>query len=235
METILINLAFLVLYIIIGFFIYRNLNKNNYSEFKDQSKDTEFEASIDSQQVRFAEHVCPYEIFIKNPTDRDLTCVLFGCDDFLLSENFGSDKEIQVTPAFSVRYSKLLLQSAFKPFETGLIKMHCSNKEQFKQKIDTISGDANGQACFIPVHTEAYIPPLEEQENWRGDIIEMPYSTTVDCSTYWKIKVLANTGFTLIIYPKKKLNWTSLLYQKEPLTKYVSPQSQSDSPKIVKN
>lgn len=234
METIIINLAFLILYIITGFFIYRNLNKNKKSEYADQSKDTNFEAlgQLDFDLDSLTQS-CPYGIHIKNSTNEDLTCVLFGCDEFLLSENFGSHNALQIKPDHSVSYLKLLLQSAFKPFEVGLIRMYCSNELQFKENINTNSADANGQACFIPVHTEAYIPPIEQQEDWNRNIIEIPYSTIVDCSVYWKIKVLANTEFTLHIYPKKKINSTNLLNEKQILKKYA--ESKPISPKIVKN
>jgi hypothetical protein len=163
----------------------------------------------------------PYQVMIKNTTDKDLLCTLFGFGQNILTKNFGSDDGIEVIPSQSnVTYLELLCQSAFKPFETSLIIIQSKNINQISKIITITSKDANGQLCQIPLITQSYLDPKEllkvETETKE---VEIPYGVTIDCNTNLQLSVLANTELVFTMF----YNITRLFGDNDIKVNYAKP------------
>lgn len=159
----------------------------------------------------------PYFIVVKNTTNEIKRCNLFGLGINIFSKNFGSDEGITIEMGQSnVNYLLMLIQSAFQPFETELIRLQSRNLKQLTEKITITSKEANGQSCHIPLITANYVRPdgiglfvneegkeLNESDEKHIDIY---YQIKIDMSTDLDLQILPNTELKLIIYPMSKFN-----------------------------
>lgn len=159
----------------------------------------------------------PYFIIIKNTTNEIKRCSLFGFGINIFRKNFGSDEGITVEMAQSnVDYLFMLIQSAFQPFETGLIQMRSKNLKQLMNVVTITSKDANGQLCQIPIITANYIRPdgigtsvdVEGKDLGEDDekIIDVYYNLKLDMGTDLNLTLLPNAELRLLVYPIKKFS-----------------------------
>lgn len=159
----------------------------------------------------------PYNIIVKNNTNDVKKCNLFGFGSNIFRKNLGFDEGVEVKMGVSyVDYLFMLIQSAFQPFQVGLIRLRSKNLKQLSEVITITSKDANGQMCQIPLITANYVRPngigifvdeegkkLEENDEKYIDIY---YQATVDMSTDLDLHILPNTELTLLVYPIKKFS-----------------------------
>ena len=198
MEILSISLSALS-FLICLFLLFK---KRNTNESLDLSNEKYSEICYESK--------CPLQLSITNDTSEVKECVIFGCGQFLLSNNFGSSEGLEVTPSqYNVSYLLFLLQSAFKPFKTNLIRMQSKNINQLKSIITVISTDANGQSCTVPIITQNYY-----NENQKiKEINDIETDILIDSSTFLKINVLPNTSFNITFFVSKKVDISRILRQ----------------------
>ena len=177
----------------------------------------------------------PYIIVIKNTTNEFKRCNLFGFGKNIFSKNFGSDEGVEVKMLVSnIDYLFMLIQSAFQPFETGLIRLSSKNVKQLSQIITITSKDANGQLCQVPIITHGYVKPdgigmfvdVDGNELKEDDdkYLDVHYMVKVDMSTDLDIQILPNTELHFVVYPINKFNATRTLGRFMGMVKeYASP------------
>jgi hypothetical protein len=163
----------------------------------------------------------PYQLLVQNTTAGTLNLVMFGYNQFLLSQNFGSSTGLVVTPAqTNVSYLQLLTQSASQPFETSLIRVQSSNASQVTQIITVTVSDANGQSATLPIITQSYFSSYQQQSG----ILDVPYSVKIDGNTSLTSAILSNTTVTYTFFPSEKVNVAKGLGGQGAVQVYGNPQ-----------
>lgn len=163
----------------------------------------------------------PYQVLVDNTTAGNLTLVMFGYNQFLLSTNFGSSVGLSVTPAqTNVSYLQLLTQSSSQPFETSLIRIQSANTTQVTQIITISVSDANGQSATLPIITQSYFSSYQQQSG----ILDVPYSVKIDANTSLTSTILANTIVTYTFFPAEKVNVAKGLGGQGAVQVYGNPQ-----------
>jgi len=179
-----------------------------------------YSANGGSPAVVPAKQPTPYQVNVTNTTAGTLTCILFGLNTYLLTNNFGSSVGVTVTPAQSnVSYLELLQQSASQPFETSLIRIQTSNPSQITQILTLTSKDANGQLCQIPIITQSYF----SANQFQSTILDVPYPVKIDGNTYLTFPILANTTATYTFFPAEKVNPARNLNGQDQQQVYANP------------
>ena len=163
----------------------------------------------------------PYQVTVTNTTAGTLTLVLFGQNQYLLSNNFGSSVGLSVTPAqTNVSYLQLLQQSASQPFETSLLRVQSSNATQVTQILTVTISDANGQSATLPIITQSYFSSYQQQSG----ILDIPYQVKIDANTSITTPILASTTVTYTFFPAEKVNVAKGLAGKGAVQVYGNPQ-----------
>jgi hypothetical protein len=178
---------------------------------------TEFPDDENSHVTSLKPTSTPYCIVIKNNTNELKRCNLFGFGSNIFRKNFGSDEGVEVKMLVSnIDYLFMLIQSAFQPFETALIRLSSKNLKQLTEIITITSKDANGQMCQIPLITNNYIKPdgigmfVDEEGKELGEDdykkLDVPYPMRIDMNTDLDLKILPNTELHLVVFPSNKFN-----------------------------
>lgn len=163
----------------------------------------------------------PYQLTVVNSTAGNLTLVMFGQNQYLLSTNFGSSVGLSVTPAqTNVSYLQLLQQSASQPFETSLIRVQSTNASQVTQILTVTVTDANGQSATLPIITQSYFSSYQQQSG----ILDVPYQVKIDGNTSITSTILANTTVTYTFFPAEKVNTAKGLAGQGAVQVYGNPQ-----------
>jgi hypothetical protein len=163
----------------------------------------------------------PYQVLVNNTTAGNLTLVMFGYNQFLLSTNFGSSVGLSVTPAqTNVSYLQLLTQSSSQPFETSLIRIQSANTTQVTQIITISVSDANGQSATLPIITQSYFSSYQQQSG----ILDVPYSVKIDANTSLTSTILAGALVTYTFFPAEKVNVAKGLGGQGAVQVYGNPQ-----------
>lgn len=163
----------------------------------------------------------PYQVLVNNTTAGNLTLVMFGYNQFLLSTNFGSSVGLSVTPAqTNVSYLQLLTQSSSQPFETSLIRIQSANTTQVTQIITISVSDANGQSATLPIITQSYFSSYQQQSG----ILDVPYSVKIDANTSLTSTILPSTLVTYTFFPAEKVNVAKGLGGEGAVQVYGNPQ-----------
>ncbi len=163
----------------------------------------------------------PYQVLVNNTTAGNLTLVMFGYNQFLLSTNFGSSVGLSVTPAqTNVSYLQLLTQSSSQPFETSLIRIQSANTTQVTQIITISVSDANGQSATLPIITQSYFSSYQQQSG----ILDVPYSVKIDANTSLTSTILAGALVTYTFFPAEKVDTARALNGKNAKAVYGNPQ-----------
>ncbi len=205
-----------------------NITNGEYNPFEEGKE-------VSEETLRARPTSSPYSIVIKNNTDSLKKCSLFGLAENIFKKNLGSDEGISVSMGVSyVDYVFMLIQSAFEPFETGVIRLYSKNLKQLHETITITSKDANGQMCQIPLITENYIRPdgigtvVDEDGKELGQdelkYIDIHYAVIIDVNTNFDLHILPNSELEVFIYPSKKFNSSRYLNGTgETLRHYSSP------------
>ena len=163
----------------------------------------------------------PYQVTVVNSTAGNLTLVLFGQNQYLLSTNYGSSVGLSVTPAqTNVSYLQLLQQSASQPFETSLLRVQSTNASQVTQILTVTVTDANGQSATLPIITQSYFSSYQQQSG----ILDVPYQVKIDGNTSITSTILANTTVTYTFFPAEKVNTAKGLAGQGVVQVYGNPQ-----------
>lgn len=163
----------------------------------------------------------PYQVTVVNSTAGNLTLVLFGQNQYLLSTNYGSSVGLSVTPAqTNVSYLQLLQQSASQPFETSLLRVQSTNASQVTQILTVTVTDANGQSATLPIITQSYFSSYQQQSG----ILDVPYQVKIDGNTSITSTILANTTVTYTFFPAEKVNTAKGLAGQGAVQVYGNPQ-----------
>lgn len=163
----------------------------------------------------------PYQVTVVNSTAGNLTLVLFGQNQYLLSTNYGSSVGLSVTPAqTNVSYLQLLQQSASQPFETSLLRVQSTNASQVTQILTVTVTDANGQSATLPIITQSYFSSYQQQSG----ILDVPYQVKIDGNTSITSTILANTTVTYTFFPAEKVNPAKGLAGQGAVQMYGNPQ-----------
>ncbi len=170
-------------------------------EIDSLSEDIKKEILKDNSEEDKTYQPSPYQVSIKNPSNKTLNCSIFGFSEYIHTPNYGSDKDLEITSTpTDVSYLELLCQSAFKPFEVGMIRIWCKDLEQMKTTLHITYKDANGQVAQIPLNVKSYVDNCEIRHDW----VDVNYSIGIDCGTKIQFPVNPNTSLTMTFYPKRK-------------------------------
>lgn len=139
---------------------------------------------------------CAYSIRIENPTDKQLTAVLFGGEIFKNKNNFGSDEGLKIDAIpKNVSYVQLLMQSLHVPFTASKIRVISKNEDQLMQTI-TIISEGDNFMCERPFHPQEYLLP-----NNNKMVLDINEELSIDKITYLKTVIEPNTIVEYAILP----------------------------------
>ena len=144
-------------------------------------------------------------INFSNTANKKTTAVLFGFNDNLMQSNFGSGKEVIISPSYNipspdVTYLQLLVDSCYKPFKIKEIKL-CGKFSDIKGLILWVqSKNMNGSnnpptLIFINNHINA---ELYSKREVTDDIVVI-----IPCF----IRIDANTFIRCWMKPNSKINF----------------------------
>ncbi len=161
----------------------------------------------------------PYIVIIENKTDDLKRAILFGCNEFLMVTNHGSDEGIVVKMAYSnVSYLQLLQQPTQRPFILGGMVLYSDNHKQVKTEITYQCRDANGQRLedtfSIPVPDDqpqqgiadtSVILQLKKVKWWMSNKKREKIMQTTIYDAAIKYPIDGNSQLSLMIEPRTKL------------------------------
>ncbi len=138
-----------------------------------------------------------YTFKITNSTHYTKKAIILGHDEFLASENFGSEEGIQIKSLNEKSsYEQVLCETAKKRFQIDVIKIESSNISQviselmltnYKEGVKTVERTILMQAYYSAYQTEA-------------GIIEAPMiDLTLDSSMCFEYEVFPNTELSLTL------------------------------------
>lgn len=142
-----------------------------------------------------------YEFEITNNNkEAAKTVTLFGSNFYLLTPNFGSDKDVSVTPSHpNISYLEYLQRSAHQPCKIDFIRLESETANQLYQIITYSTKDANGQLLQVPIITQSYRNATDENPN------ELMVSDrkVIDGNSDFQFNILPNTKLKLKIYGRR--------------------------------
>jgi len=153
----------------------------------------------------------PIVLQYENKTNEDKDAIMFGFNEYFSEDNFGNKgidiTNLQVGGNNTKGYEMALYQSAYKPYDILTIKVISDEPLTAKYK-DLMfvynKKDANGIEYTSPFNLFNYYDNLQVQQ----DMIEMNFSgkgINIDCRSFIKFKLLANTKLIFIIFPTKSI------------------------------
>lgn len=200
---------------------YDDFNGDDFDLFEGDGDDMYSYSNATGGGVDMLKTPAPYQLTVVNTTAGNLTLVMFGQNQFLLSTNFGSSVGLSVTPAqTNVSYLQLLQQSASQPFETSLLRVQSTNASQVTQILTVTVTDANGQSATLPIITQSYFSSYQQQSG----ILDIPYQVKIDGNTSITSTILANTTVTYTFFPAEKVNTAKGLAGQGAVQVYGNPQ-----------
>ena len=200
---------------------YDDFNGDDFDLFEGDGDDMYSYSNATGGGVDMLKTPAPYQLTVVNTTAGNLTLVMFGQNQFLLSTNFGSSVGLSVTPAqTNVSYLQLLQQSASQPFETSLLRVQSTNASQVTQILTVTVTDANGQSATLPIITQSYFSSYQQQSG----ILDIPYQVKIDGNTSITSTILANTTVTYTYFPAEKVNTAKGLAGQGAVQVYGNPQ-----------
>jgi hypothetical protein len=200
---------------------YDDFNGDDFDLFEGDGDDLYSYSNATGGGVDMLKTPAPYQLTVVNTTAGNLTLVMFGQNQFLLSTNFGSSVGLSVTPAqTNVSYLQLLQQSASQPFETSLLRVQSTNASQVTQILTVTVTDANGQSATLPIITQSYFSSYQQQSG----ILDIPYQVKIDGNTSITSTILANTTVTYTFFPAEKVNTAKGLAGQGAVQVYGNPQ-----------
>jgi hypothetical protein len=200
---------------------YDDFNGDDFDLFEGDGDDLYSYSNATGGGMDMLKSPAPYQLTVVNTTAGNLTLVMFGQNQFLLSTNFGSSVGLSVTPAqTNVSYLQLLQQSASQPFETSLIRVQSTNASQVTQILTVTVTDANGQSATLPIITQSYFSSYQQQSG----ILDVPYQVKIDGNTSITSTILANTTVTYTFFPAEKVNTAKGLAGQGAVQVYGNPQ-----------
>jgi len=153
-----------------------------------------------------------YQLKITNNTDKVKTATLFGFDENFNSENYGSDRGVEVSPTSSnMLYGEVFSKSAFSPFVSSLIRVQSSNHQQVKQIVNVVSKSVIGDTVEVPIFTETYF----SKNQFQDGIVDIPIEYIQDNRTKLTTEILPNTSVVITIFSKTYLDLIKLLTMEE--------------------
>ena len=176
---------------------YENENTNNDSFVKSI---TEIVSSVFSiKPISNRRTVAkPYIYTIYNGGEEEQLAVLFGYAKFANEPNYGSGKDIVITPAYHVSYFESIFTIAVNPFDATAMRLSCSNEKFFDNVALSISCNINGKMFSYP------ILPILLNPDWKkecSNMIDMEYPSHISGNNYFKFVVPPKTTFVFTIYP----------------------------------
>jgi hypothetical protein len=198
-------MEYIVIGIIVAYFVGItgwNIHKYNKSLKNKPAKLYEFEAP-------------PLGIYINNPTEEVLTCVLFGASKNLFSENYGSSKGLVVHPDNSVSYAEILLDSLSMPARYSKFRFASSNNSQLEERVIGFSYNKFGQSLSAPFQHRIF--------SLDGTFIEIEEDFDITRNTQISFKVLPKTGVYFAAFTKCDIDSARELNKEVSMKQYASP------------
>ncbi len=142
----------------------------------------------------------PFVFTVTNDGEDEQEAVFYGLNIFGKEPNFGSGKDIKITPANEVLYEKHLTDTLEKPFEFIAFRISC-NKNLFIRKGEM-------KIVYLDVNARRYKDVISLAGYWNtfqciGDCVDLNYRIKIDANSYFTIKVPPKTTFNFVIYPSK--------------------------------
>jgi hypothetical protein len=200
---------------------YDDFDGDDFDLFEGDGDDLYSYSNATGGGVDMLKTPAPYQITVTNSGLTNLTLVLFGNNQFLLSTNFGSSVGLSVAPSqTNISYLQLLQQSASQPFETSLIRIQSSSAPQVTQIITVTVTDANGQSATLPIITQSYFSAYQQQSG----ILDVPYQVKIDGNTSLTTIILAGQTCVYTFFPAEKVNVAKGLAGSGAVQVYGNPQ-----------
>ncbi len=143
----------------------------------------------------------PFEMVVKNTSEGRGRAVLFGMNQYLLTENFGSSHGIEKIPTYNNSYLELLQRSASQP--CGIDRIALKGKLNVVERVWTyLEKHPSGALWQLPIVTAKYITIAHEKlEKEFGEA-----EVTIDNLDGWKINGNTNFQFDIDGYSELKVS-----------------------------
>ncbi|CAG5086788.1 hypothetical protein [Parvicella tangerina] len=163
----------------------------------------------------------PYQIIVFNPTDKALKAVLYGNDKFLLKDNFGSDRGIEITTGQSgVEYVELLQRSSTLPFKIQHIRVESDSDLQLSKPIVINEKNGRGNLSQRLINLHIYRSPYQNLKNIID--IDREEEIDVDGSTFFEVEVEPKTRIIYSIFPMYEVNTGDTLKGRDPIKAFAN-------------
>lgn len=163
----------------------------------------------------------PYQIVVNNPTDKALNAVIYGNDKFLLKDNFGSERGIEIsTGQSSVEYVELLQRSSTLPFKIQHIRVESDNNLQLSKPIVVNEKNGRGRWEQWLINLQIYRSPYQTDKNIID--IDKEEEIDVDGSTYFEVEVEPKTRIIYSIFPYYEVDTADTLRGKDPIKAFAN-------------
>lgn len=147
----------------------------------------------------------PYQVQVKNTTDKKQKVVIFGYSRFFKEVNYGSDTGVVITPTQCLaNYSEILSESAFQPLHVEYIKIHAKSSDQFQNEFYIKGHWASGCAYSSPLRVvrEDYATYDRNQKN----MLIIPVGAWIDHSTHITFDIDPNEEMIVTFFSDEQIN-----------------------------
>jgi len=151
------------------------------------------------------EYSNPYYLSVKNTNGLVQRAVLYGFNDKLHSQNYGSGNGVIIESQSDNPYLRHLSNSAYSPFEIKRIIIEGNKEEVYEMCLSIYSADANGQSCCVPIsvkqNIDDSITSFLSDERIR---VQMNYPIKIDGNTFISFFAKPNSETNMYIYYQKE-------------------------------
>lgn len=143
----------------------------------------------------------PIVIEYTNPTDKKLTAIIFGFNDFFAFNNFGNGELIVKNLQTNDNgYNRLMCQSGFKPFVFRKARIQSSSMRMLHKTLFINHKGANGNEKRKSINLSAF----RDAYQFQNDIIDINCGDTkIDGNTFLELEIDPNTSFCIYIFPEE--------------------------------
>lgn len=149
----------------------------------------------------------PYVIQYANTTTNDVTCYIFGYNDYALSANFGNPSAAVITNLQGGTYGRLITQSISKNFKIGKWRFQSSTASQLQQTLSINHVDANGKQYSAPLNLSVMLDAYQQQ----ATVLDVTKTVTIDGNTFISFTLKASATLVISMYPVVVLSGKAVL------------------------
>ena len=167
----------------------------------------------------------PYVIQYSSTAGTPQLATLFGYNDYFdstLTPNFGNVATTTITnlqTGTTLGYARMVAQSNNKFFKIGKWRFQSLNPAQLQITLNINHVDANGKSYVTPLNLSIMRDAYQQQ----SDIIDVTKQVTIDGNTFITFSLLANTTFTISMFPVEVISGKAKLNGGTSLNSAIAP------------